>query len=1144
MIPHLASGRCHGGWGGKNGSMTPLKKIIIGLFSASILSLLLVGFYLTSSLEDALFRQWRDGRELLVGRIAAEIDSELSQARQRLLDLAARPEFRTPLDPDLIDRRLNGIPEGADQPRRKALDWLLHERDHGFSALFVLLPNGDHYMSHPFTVQKSLKQYNLSTRPYFQAATRSRKPVISDSFPGADGVPAVAIDIPVLGEQGQILSHLGGVFHLSDLTRLIQSPDLSRGGSAIFLLDSQGRLLSENNHLTMTKQVTALIGSAFVEDFLQFSNLASSDDSKIKVAIVSPAGREGKQLAMLVRLANGWILGTTTRLDHIVSGFFPGILQTVAIATLLMMLAGGSGLFLLVTIGRRWQMDHQLVRYARDELEALVAERTAQIKEKEQEVSITLDSIGEALISVDSHGFITRMNPAAEWMTGWSQLSAKGQPLADILNINVFSSAGLRDEPRGGEAEGSGTFRLDNCAIETEAMSCRVTLTAAPIRDDTGSEQGTVFVFRDVTTDYLNQRALKASEVRAREFAEIAADMFWETGPDGRFSYLSGRVETVLGLSEEYIMGRFWKEVYLDHGDIDSLEFKDLQPQLPSRQTFSSVVVPWRMSNGELRYISLSGRPLFNEDGVFLGHRGVSRDVTSRVQSEIVLRENEEKFRAIFQASGKVMIVVVDQGGNIVEWNHAAAKGFGYTADEIIGKQLSVLLPANLQEGHGREFLQAVVSCCFTDHGKTHALTGVRKGGEKFPLELTLGSWEQNGTTFFSAIMFDITERRQSEQALRIAQKMEAIGQMAGGIAHDFNNSLSVIMGNLYLLKAAVGDREEPLKRLDLIDRAAQRASDLTRKLLGFSRKKVDNAKVVNINHLLKEMEPLISRSAAMGVETDYQLADNLWSVEVDASDFENALLNLVLNARDAMPNGGNLSFETKNCTLDEVFCAENTGARAGSYVELVVRDTGAGISPELQRVIFEPFFTTKPMGEGTGLGLAMVFSFVKRSDGYIKVNSDVGFGTSFHLFLPMVQKAGLDVCCGLDEPLEDLPRGDETVLIVDDNVDVLEITSQFLALLGYRTLKASSSLKALEILAATPDVALLLSDVVMNGPLDGKELARLAGERYQDLRILFMSGFVPAGKDEDLFFSEVQLLRKPFNQTELAKKVRNSLDT
>ncbi len=382
------------------------------------------------------------------------------------------------------------------------------------------------------------------------------------------------------------------------------------------------------------------------------------------------------------------------------------------------------------------------------------------------------------------------------------------------------------------------------------------------------------------------------------------------------------------------------------------------------------------------------------------------------------------------------------------------------------------------------------------------------------------------------------------ELALRRSQKMDAVGQLTGGIAHDFNNILGIILGNLNLLEGRVQNDEVALKRVGNINKSTQRAINLTKQLLGFSSQQPAQTTDVNINQIIEGMDSLITRSITPKVEVERHLFKDLWTTAIDTGDFEDSVLNLILNARDAMPSGGKLTIETKNCTLDAAYCKQNHTAKPGDYVQLAISDSGEGMPTKQLEKIFEPFFTTKPQGKGTGLGLSMVFGFINRSGGHVNVYSELGVGTTFRIYLPRVKRSAQtnDVTT---RQIEKSPRGDETILAVDDEANLLELLQSSLQTLGYKVLIANNGKQAIRILAEEPAISLLFSDVVMPGGMNGYELAEQATVNNPDLKVLLTSGYTEkaiAHNGQTRF--SAHLLSKPYTQIEMAQRVREILDS
>jgi len=395
----------------------------------------------------------------------------------------------------------------------------------------------------------------------------------------------------------------------------------------------------------------------------------------------------------------------------------------------------------------------------------------------------------------------------------------------------------------------------------------------------------------------------------------------------------------------------------------------------------------------------------------------------------------------------------------------------------------------------------------------------------------------------FAARASSETERLKAEKALRRSQKMEAIGQLSGGIAHDFNNQLGIILGYLDFLKAYVADDEKPAKWVEISTNATLRCTDLTRQLLSFARTQIDKKLVVDINAKLRELETMFTRSLTPAIDIQYSLANDLWLTEIDPGEFQDAILNMVINARDAMPNGGKLLIETSNKKLDEEYATFNPDACAGDYIQLVLSDTGSGMDRATQEHIFEPFYTTKEKDKGTGLGMSMVYGFVKRFDGFIQVYSEVGIGTTLRIYLP---RAAATESIAKHIPLDDheLPTGDETILVVDDEIDLLHLAGDYLASLGYKTYLAENASQALDILANHKDIDCLFSDVVMPGGINGYELAELSVKNNAELRVLLTSGFTSKtiARNGQLCFAS-QMLSKPYRKADLARYIRRTLD-
>ena len=483
-----------------------------------------------------------------------------------------------------------------------------------------------------------------------------------------------------------------------------------------------------------------------------------------------------------------------------------------------------------------------------------------------------------------------------------------------------------------------------------------------------------------------------------------------------------------------------------------------------------------------------------------------------------------------------------DTDGVITYSNAAHHRIMGLRQNELIGRYIWDFQP---DEDRKRETLNYLNYLLEQQPEPTpYISTNLTRDGKEVTLEV-VWDYQRNDAgevTGFISIISDITTKTLTERALQRSQKMDAIGQLTGGIAHDFNNILSIIIGNLNLLQRQDDLDSATQKRLDTITHSTQRAIDLTQQLLGFSSREASETETVDINTIIKNSQNLISQSLTPQVEAIYLCTDDIWQTEINAGDFEDVLLNLALNARDAMDGRGKLTIETHNSVLDEGYCSINPGARPGKYVQLSVSDDGSGMTTDQIDRIFEPFFTTKAQGKGTGLGLSMVFGFVKRSGGHIKVYSEPGIGTTFRIYLPQAQSTQ-SVAKAEPEHNEVLPRGQETILVVDDELDLLEMVETTLQQQGYTVITASDGNGALALLAQHPEIDLLFSDVVMPGGLNGYELAEQACKLYPDLGVLLTSGYteMAIARNGQARFN-ANLLSKPYTLSELINRIHETL--
>jgi PAS domain S-box-containing protein len=487
-------------------------------------------------------------------------------------------------------------------------------------------------------------------------------------------------------------------------------------------------------------------------------------------------------------------------------------------------------------------------------------------------------------------------------------------------------------------------------------------------------------------------------------------------------------------------------------------------------------------------------------------------------------------------------LAMLDEAGAIERLNPAAGRMFAHDEAALIGSGLDQLLAGPDRGAYDTRLSASRAAAAGPLAERPLEAHGLRSDGTTFPLELSLVEILLEGRRHFIATIRDLTDRRATEEQLRQAQKMEAVGELTGGVAHDFNNLLTVVLGNAEMLAEGLEDLPRMRVLAETTRDAAQRGAELTRRLLAFSRRQALQPVALDLNRLVLDVEKLLRRTLGEHIEIETVLHGGLWRVHVDPAQLEAALVNLALNARDAMGESGKLTIETANARLDDHYAAAHSEVTPGQYVVATVTDTGTGMPPEVRERAFEPFFTTKEVGKGTGLGLSMVYGFVKQSGGHVKIYSEEGQGTAVKIYLPRVLLAAAAPTA--TTMLERIPTGSETILVVEDDGPVREYVTIQLGELGYVVHEAEDGPAALRMLEDVERVDLLLTDVVMPGGMNGRQLAERAQALQPGLKVLYTSGYT-----EDAIIHHgrldpgVQLLTKPFRKVELARKVRAVLD-
>jgi PAS domain S-box-containing protein len=555
----------------------------------------------------------------------------------------------------------------------------------------------------------------------------------------------------------------------------------------------------------------------------------------------------------------------------------------------------------------------------------------------------------------------------------------------------------------------------------------------------------------------------------------------------------------------------------------------------------------WRFRNDGSRFWAhVVIDPIYTPDRRLLGFAKITRDVSDRKAAEDALRKSEQEFRLLVQGVTDYAIYMLDPDGRITNWNAGAQRIKGYVEAEVLGTHFSrFYTPEDRDAG----VPQRALSTALAEGRYEQEGWRVRKDGSRFLAHVVIDALHDEAGRFvgFAKITRDVTELREGAEALRRtekallqAQKMETIGKLTGGVAHDFNNLLQVIAGNLQLLAREVTGNERAERRVQNAMAGVRRGAKLAGHLLAFGRRQTLEPKVVNLGRFVQSMDDMLQRALGEAVQVQVVVADPLWNTSVDLSQVENAVLNLAINARDAMEGVGKLTVELGNAVLDDAYARSHAEVNAGEYVMLAVSDTGAGMTAEVMAQAFDPFYTTKPEGKGTGLGLSMVYGFIKQSGGHVKIYSEIGHGTTVKLYLPRSKDAEQVIAPADTRPLV---GGTETILVAEDDEQVRAIVVETLKELGYQVLMASDAEEALAVVKSGIKIDLLFTDVVMPGALQSTELARKARERMPHLAVLFTSGYsegalAPEGRLE----AGVELLSKPYSRDALALKVRHVL--
>lgn len=884
-----------------------------------------------------------------------------------------------------------------------------------------------------------------------------------------------------------------------------------------------------------------------------------------------------------------------------------------------------------------------------------------QVRQAEKNYRSIFENAIEGIFQSTPDGQFITVNPSMARILGYESPEEMIATITDIthqLYVDPERRAEAARLQEQGDLQG---FEFE--AYRKDGKRIWLSLNRRSVRDERGAEIYREGSIEDITERKRSEEALRESEDRYRDLVEHSNDLICTHDLEGRMLSVNQTAAKVLGYDRDALLGRNIREALLPEfrdqfeNYITEIQKNGIARGLMTVQTRTGEKRVWEYTN-TLRIEGVDV-PIV---------RGMAHDVTEQRRAEEALRESEERYRVVAETATDV-IITIDENSTILFANGTVERMFGYAVSELLGKQITMLMPEYLRHVHKAAVSRYVQTSQKHTNWESVELTGLHKSGQEIPLEISLGEFSKNGRRFFTGIARDMTERKRFEEALqrekeytehiisaaptlivgiapdgattfinhaitrvtgygpeeivgqnwwrthypgaeyrqvdqlfeefkqgravvnyemtlttksgskrtvswnsvnrsnkqgeiieiigigadvterreledqlRQSQKMEAVGQLAGGVAHDFNNLLTVIIGYSDLLLSELGRSEPPRLKVEEIKKAGERAASLTRQLLAFSRRQVLQPKVLNLNAIVADVEKMLRRLIGEDIDLLTVLEPSLNQIKADPGQIEQVILNLVVNARDAMPQGGKLTIETANVYLDNKYARKHMSIQPGHYVMLVVSDTGCGMNAETQARMFEPFFTTKEQGKGTGLGLSTVYGIVKQSGANIWAYSEVGKGTAFKIYLPRA-----DGVVESDESREtpaELPQGRETVMLAEDEEQVRRMIREILEMNGYRVLEASSGKEALSIYKQYGEqIDLILTDAVMP-QMSGRELAQSLETLNPGIKVLYMSGYTDdAIVRHGLLDQGIAFLQKPFTPEALTRKVREVLD-
>lgn len=762
------------------------------------------------------------------------------------------------------------------------------------------------------------------------------------------------------------------------------------------------------------------------------------------------------------------------------------------------------------------------------------------LRESEERYRQLVENANSIILRMDNKGRLTFLNEYAQTFFGYKTNEIIGKsvigtivPERDSAGIdlqNMILDIGIHPQLY---------ISNENENMRRDGSRIRIAWTNKPFLKETGEVSEILCVGNDITERRKAEDIAKEATIKMQEVVRATRVGLWDWVLDTNKVHFSTEWKRQIGYEEHELTDDFAEWESRVHPDDLGQTLAKIREAIDTPRSDCQVEFRFRHKDGSYRWILSLISVLIGDSGKATRLMGTHIDITERIQSEEKLKESEERFKALHNASFGG--ITIHDNGLILECNQGLAHITGYPVEELIGMDGLLLIAPQSRE--------KVMHNILSGYEKPYEAVGIRKNGEEYPLRLEAKEIPYRGKNvrvvefrnIFEYKQFEAEQERLQNQLLQ-AQKMESVGRLAGGVAHDFNNMLGVILGHAEMAMENLNPSDPLHKDLQEIYKAAERSSNLTRQLLAFARKQTIAPKVLNCNDTVSGMLNMLQRLIGEDIDLVWSPHANLWPVKVDPSQLDQILANLCINARDAISGVGKITIETENITFDEAYCESHLAFIPGEYVLLALSDNGCGMDKDTLAHIYEPFFTTKEMGKGTGLGLATVYGIVKQNNGFMNVYSEFNQGTTFKIFLPRyTDKDDYVQIIGSEQPAA---HGRETILLVEDEPAILAMTKTMLERLGYTVLPANTPSEAIRLAELhKSQIDVLLTDVVMP-EMNGRDLIRHMRPLYPDLKTLFMSGYTAnVIAHHGVLDKGVQFLEKPFSKKDLAAKIKEVLD-